>query len=226
MNLADIYLESQARLTALADDLTGDDAEATVPASPAWTVRDTYAHLVGVAVDVMAKRLEGAGSDAWTAAQVRSRADRTLDEVVQEWATVVRGMAAMIASHPDELWRFVGGTWLHEQDIRAAVGLRGLRHTDGGEVALGLVDAIGPRMSEARLPPLIIETGDRRWVLGEADTTGRDPLRLEIDAYELARAVGGRRSIAQMSAYPWSRDPSAHLPFIATYGPTPVDLQD
>jgi uncharacterized protein (TIGR03083 family) len=225
MNAKDLsatYRQSRERLTDLAADLTDADVNKIVLASPAWTVRDTYAHLVGAAADVVAGRVDGAGTDAWTAAQVAERGSVTLADQIEEWVGVGPDFEAAIERNPGNLWRFVGGTWLHEQDIRGTVGLRGLRHTDGCEVACGLVDAIGVRIADAGLAPLTILTGDRRWVLGD----GGGEVTLSIDAYELARAVGGRRSPAQMAAYDWSADPTPYVPLIATYGPTEVDLHD
>ena len=47
-------------------------------------MKDVYAHLAGLCADVEAGRLEGAGTDEWTARQVDERKDRTLAENVAE----------------------------------------------------------------------------------------------------------------------------------------------
>ncbi len=228
MDLATTYLNSVDRLISLAGDLSDDDCATVVPASPAWTVRDTYAHLAGAATDMVAGNTAGAGSDQWTATQVEARARHSLPDIVAEWRAVAPVFAEMIGTHSEQLWRFVSGTWLHEQDIRAAVGLRGLRNTDGGEVALGLVDAIGARIEAAGLPALRIEVAaaidsHRTWLLGPgaAAATLRPP-----DRYELARMAGGRRSLEQMRSWEWEGDAEPYLPLLATYGPTDVDLTD
>jgi len=222
MDHASAYRQSRERLSDLARDLSSTDDQSTVPASPAWTVRDTYAHLAGAAADVVAGNLQDAGSDAWTAAQVTARAGRALDDILREWAEVGPEFEELIATSPESWWRFVSGTWLHEQDIRAAVGLRGLRNTDGGEVTLLLVDTIADRIAAADLPALRIMTDGRSWTLGD----GPPAASLRADRYELARSVGGRRSVEQMAALDWEGDGRRYLPLLATYGPPDDDLID
>jgi hypothetical protein len=59
------------RVTALVRTLD-PAAEATpVPATPAWSVHDLLAHLVGVSRDAVEGRLDGVSTDAWTAAGSR-----------------------------------------------------------------------------------------------------------------------------------------------------------
>ena len=64
-----------------------DDAQmqTPVPACPAWRVHDLLCHLVGLPGDVNAGRIEGAGTDPWTAAQVAGHCDNTRDELLDEW---------------------------------------------------------------------------------------------------------------------------------------------
>ncbi len=216
------YRQSRERLTDLAADLSGENRAAIVPASPAWTVKDTYAHVVGAAADVVHGRLDGAGGDAWTAAQVEARATHGLEQILEEWDGIGPRFEASLAAAPDALWRFVSGTWLHEQDIRGAIGLRGLRDTEGGAVALRLVDAVADRVDSAGLTALQVEAGDHRWVLGP----GEPAVVLTSDPYELARAVGGRRSLRQMAAMEWQGDFEPYMPLLPSYGPTAVDLTD
>lgn len=216
------YRQSRERLTDLAGDLTAEDQQRTVPATPAWTVKDTYAHVVGAAADAVRGRVKGAGTDAWTAAQVEARAGHTLEQMLAEWDVVGPRFEEQVVTAPDALWLFVSGTWLHEQDIRAALGLRGLRDTEGGRVALRLVDPVADRLLDAGLPALQIDAGDHHWMLGSGDPAAS----LRTDPYELARAVGGRRSHHQITGMDWQGDPSPYAPLLPSYGPTATDLVD
>src|SRR3954468_20563801 len=69
----EIYGGTARRLLDLLDDL--DDAAWSTPvtATPSWTVRDLVAHLAGLTADAQAGRLEGAGTDEWTARQIAAR---------------------------------------------------------------------------------------------------------------------------------------------------------
>src|SRR6266700_514355 len=54
LDLAAAYAETQARLAELVRDLPSERLATTVPASPAWDVKDVVAHLTGLAGDVLA----------------------------------------------------------------------------------------------------------------------------------------------------------------------------
>jgi hypothetical protein len=45
-------------------------ADRSVPACPAWTIRQTVAHLAGVAQDIVSLNVENKAADCWTQAQV------------------------------------------------------------------------------------------------------------------------------------------------------------
>ena len=80
----------------------------------------------------------------------------------------------------------------HEHDLRGALGVPGARDSDAASV--GLEFAVGSwihyGVKPAALPALQAETGERRW------SSGPDPATtLRADAFELMRAVTGRRSL-------------------------------
>ena len=66
-------------------------------------------HLTGLCADIMTGNVVGAPSDAWTAAQVAARRDRTFDEVLAEWndtapaATERATIPAAFERHPEYL---------------------------------------------------------------------------------------------------------------------------
>ena len=104
-----------------------------------WTVGDVARHVVGSMADVAAGRLEGLGSPEVTKREVDERAGRSAAELADECAEVTKAAAGMLPLFDDAAWAAAspGGyegtlgdgvealwydTWLHANDIRAALG--------------------------------------------------------------------------------------------------------
>jgi uncharacterized protein (TIGR03083 family) len=104
-----------------------------------WTVGDVARHTVGSIADVVGGRLEGLGSPEATAREVAERADQTSIAIAGECAEVRKGVAGMLPLFDDAAWAAAapGGyegtlgdgvealwydTWMHGNDIRAALG--------------------------------------------------------------------------------------------------------
>ena len=122
-----------------------DDAALARPTRcEGWTVSDVAAHVAGSMADVVAGRLEGAGSAEWTARQVEERRGRPANELADEVAGSAKVADDLLAAFDDEAWAGpapagVTGTlgdgvlalwydaYLHADDIRAAVGLASVR---------------------------------------------------------------------------------------------------
>jgi len=109
-----------------------------------WTVADVAAHIAGSMADVVAGRLEGAGSPEWTARQVDERRGRTASELADEVAGSAKVAEDLLAAFDDDAWAGpapagVAGTlgdgvlalwydaYLHADDIRQAVGMASVR---------------------------------------------------------------------------------------------------
>src|SRR5205814_3133829 len=108
----------------------GDDtARATrVPACQEWSVHDVLAHVAGIPADVLAGRLDGMTTEAWTAVQVETRRSASVDEIAAEWETTAGQFAAMVDDFPG--WYGVqvcADLAVHEQDLRGALGKPGFR---------------------------------------------------------------------------------------------------
>ena len=113
-------------MTALLRGVDPEVADRRVPACPQWTVREVAAHLAGVCDDMLEGRLDGVASDGWTAAQVEARADRSLDEILDEWESARapgRGAFGESGVHPQMLFDEV----THEHDVRGALDRPGAR---------------------------------------------------------------------------------------------------
>jgi uncharacterized protein (TIGR03083 family) len=117
-----------------------DEPSLTRPSRCAgWTVGDVAAHMAGTMADVVAGRLEGAGSPEWTSRQVEERKGRSGTELADEIAGAAKVAADLLAGFDDAVWAGpapagvtgtlgdgVLGLWydayLHADDIRDALG--------------------------------------------------------------------------------------------------------
>lgn len=200
-----------------------------VPACPGWTVHDVVAHLTGLCQDWVDGRLDKYASDAWTAGQVARFSASSCDEILGVWSATVGAFGALtepFLGQPPSRWAF-GDAVVHEADIKGALG--------SGRVPLDAV-RLGLRGSLARwehevlrpagLLPLDVRTPDSDVVrLGEQ---GGAAATVEVETYELFRALAGRRTASQVRRWEWSADPE---PWVAAGLPIPftwasLDLVD
>src|SRR5688500_13751431 len=101
-DLAELYEGTRERIeevVAARGDVEAAGA-AWVPACPYWTVKDVIANLAGNGADVLAGNVEGAATEAWTAAQIEARRELTVEEVLAEWNLVGPKFAGMLADLP------------------------------------------------------------------------------------------------------------------------------
>jgi uncharacterized protein (TIGR03083 family) len=173
------------------------DRDAPSPLTPAWTVGDTFAHMVGVTTDVLEGRLEGVASDAWTQAQVDARVGRSISSMIDEWQTNADAFDAVVAAVPT----VVSGQVLfdavtHEHDVRHAVGAPSAPDTDAVAIAANwiLVSAAAGKSEMTPAVRLLVGDHDVVWGTGESTATAT------ASPFELVRTVSGRRSAAQVLA--------------------------
>jgi hypothetical protein len=205
--------------------LDGEALEITVPATPAWSVADAVAHVVGIAHDLNAQRFDVTDPDEWTARQVRGRCDATIDDLEVAWEHEaprfeegLRLMGYEVGSH------FVGDLLHHAADIHHAVGLE--RPDDEEAMAVSLdfyPDPCHQVLAAHDRGSLGVRATDpprERWTLG----AGREVATLAATRYELFRALGGRRSQHQLRAMTWTGDVDAIARMLTSYPPPIHDL--
>lgn len=149
-----------------------------VPACPEWTVQQTASHLVGVPEDLLAGRMEGITSDAWTNAQVQRHAGESLQELRAALEETIAPFDAMLTaiSSPSNS-QLVMDALTHEIDLREALGLGYEESSLPLSVAKAwLVDLIERRDSSA---------------IAAIDASG-------CSDFDLVRSLTGRRSATQM----------------------------
>jgi uncharacterized protein (TIGR03083 family) len=219
MQTDEIYGGTARRLSDLLDDL--DDAAWSTPvtATPSWTVRDLVAHLAGLTADVQAGRLEGAGTDEWTARQIAERDGRSAAEVLAEWRAGFPKIEAMLARGEGSP-AFAYDVLVHEHDIRGALGHAGISDlATVTAVVEPLVQYLGARITKAEKPALKLLVDGSEWVAGSGDPK----VTAETGLYELFRALFGRRSENQVRSWQWSDDPSTYFEVLSVFGPVRQD---
>jgi hypothetical protein len=77
-------------------------------------------------------------------------------------------------------------------------------------------------LDEARLGAVEVEVGDEAWTLGP----GAPVASLRADRFELFRALGGRRSAAQIRALAWQGDADSVAPLMSRYPLPATDLRE
>ena len=203
------YLAVKDRVTGL---VRTADAACVVPATPAWNVRDVVAHLTGLCEDWVAHRLDGYASQEWADAQVNRFASNSVAEVLQSWDVAAEAFAALpddAIMGPPARWAF-GDAVTHEADLRGALDSGRVPENFVAIVLKGSIARWRQVLFEANAPPLLLRAPDlREWWLGapsEADTAV-----VEAPAYEIFRALAGRRTEDQVRSWHWSADPTPFL---------------
>jgi uncharacterized protein (TIGR03083 family) len=214
VDCGEIYELTRRDLIALLRSCRPEELDTMVPATPEWSVHDVLSHLVGIAADLNAQSF-GGDPDAWTAAQVKSRAHDTVDELAAEWDREaprfedgLRLFGYDLGSH------FVGDLLQHVADVRHALGLA---HPEDNETLSVALDAylvtFEKSLEESAIGSVELSAGRGHWTLGSgpvvASVTG--------ERYELFRALGGRRTAPQVRALKWSGDIDVVLPAVSPY---------
>lgn len=209
MDVAAIYQASAERLVALARELDGAALALPVAATPPWSVADAIGHLAGVAEDMLAGNLAGAGGEAWTAAQVERNAGRPIGAVCEEWLERVPGIVAMVGALGPAGGFLAFDVWTHEQDIRATVG----------------VGAVADDELVAALAALAVGSFERPYeiALDGAPAAGDRDLVLLTTGFDLLRSVFGRRTRSQLEALAWSGLGAAEAAAGLSIFPLPVE---
>lgn len=207
------YLASEASLSELLRSLPSDELDAPVPACPGWSVLDVLRHVVGITEDAAAGKLGGVPDDEQTAAQIASRADRGLDDLLTSWDALAPTFASNVAANG--VWPAAIDVATHEHDVRHAVDRPGDRD---GDVVRDLSDVLAGGMVRQLGLRIETPTGSR----GDDDAD----LTLRTTAFELFRLRMGRRSRAQLESLDWVGDPTPVLDDVCAFGPSPVDIEE
>jgi len=231
MNLIERYQFNRTSFQLLGRSLSESQGQVNVAATPDWTVSDNFAHMAGVADDVLAGRLEGVATDPWTEAQVQARRGRSLSELLEEWESKAPAVEELLMPMADQIDpRLVIDLWTHEQDVRGALGIAGGdRDSTLTWIVEQLVTGWQQRIEHSELPALQIEilepTGDLH-AQSDHVTSGETVGLLRIALFEAARLALGRRSRQQILNYEWSgvADAAAYIDLLVVFSPAIQDI--
>ena len=210
MNMGEMYRAGRIGMIELGRSLSDEQAAMPVPACPRWSIKDVYAHQAGVVDDALAGRLDGVTTDPWTALQVEKRKNNTLTEVLDEWESIVGPFEAFLetGAAPPQV---IVDQWSHEQDIRGALDRPGNR--DDARAKFAVQALAGMRGESWEHAPIEVIGDSGTWMLGK----GEPQITLRASDYDLARALLGRRSRAQVEAMDWTGDPTPILDHLVVF---------
>jgi uncharacterized protein (TIGR03083 family) len=218
-DIARHYRSAHERLSEFARGLSAEQAETAVTGTPGWSVHDVLAHLAAIPTDALAGRLAGLPSDDDTATQVAERKDRDIRELLDEWAPNVPAMCegAQAGLVPPNL---AVDALTHEQDIRGALGAGPSLTPEELRFCTNLYAfGCGYGLKQAGIPPLAIAATDSDFAFTAG--VGEPAASVRASEFELFRALSGRRSRAQVTAYDWTGDPAPYLDRFNIFGALP-----
>jgi uncharacterized protein (TIGR03083 family) len=238
LDLGTAYLDLQGRVL----DATADPAvhEAPVPACPEWSVRDVVGHVAGLAHDAVAGELpslslidparDASTRDGMTDDQVRRSRSLDFADIVEGWRRATEQLTPMLRGEtpfPSQLFGadavLVTDLWVHDSDIRGALGLPRPPEDAAMSVALASYGfLVAQRIGAGGLAAIELRYAGKQRVIGK----GEPAAAVTADRYELVRMLAGRRSRAQIAAMEWTGDPTPYLALIPAYGERADDLID
>ncbi|MFM8563292.1 MAG: maleylpyruvate isomerase family mycothiol-dependent enzyme [Acidimicrobiia bacterium] len=189
--VVEAYRSLRQRVIELARSIPEVDSRRTVPSCPDWSVSDVLAHMVGINEDILAGRMDGVTTDAWTQAQVDRHVDEPPARLAEIWNSIAVEFDVLLPHIPTPVnSQLVMDAVTHEHDLRHAIGSTDGRESDAVGVALGwLLDT-----AEARQPGL-----------------GHRLAQSSVPRFQLLRSLTGRRTIRQMDELGLPGEPIASM---------------
>jgi uncharacterized protein (TIGR03083 family) len=220
---AQIYSALRGRVSDLVHDADEEQLERLAPAAPEWRVRDLVAHLSGITADINVGNLDGVATDAWTARQVATRRDWSIDRLLDEWDTEAAKVEGIMPSMPEvAVGQMTFDAATHEHDIRGGLDCPGARDSDAVRVSFDWgVQAISGMVDHAGAT-LCIDTEAGRQTTG----TGARQIALRAGRFELFRAMTGRRSLDQLRELGWEGEAAPELLVLGIFTPRPTPLAE
>lgn len=211
-----LYRDQRRALLDLVGSLGPEELGTVVPATPAWTVHDVVAHLVGITADLNALRFDVVDAEAWTARQVAERRTATVPQLAVEWEAEadrfeegLRLLGYELGSH------YVGDLLQHSQDVREALGRDDVDDDLALAVALDFyVDAFSKALAGNGAGAVVVRVGQEAWTAGTGDVVAT----VAAERLPLFRAFGGRIEGDRVRSFDWTGDIDAVLPFVNAYG--------
>jgi hypothetical protein len=173
------YKDLRSRVLSLSEKISADDEQKIVPATPQWNVQQLLCHIVGVPEDILAGRMEGVTSDAWTDAQVELFKGLSVSELMNVFQNSATPLDEILPMIPQPvISQFVMDAVTHEHDLRGAMKEPGARDSVAVDVALGFLFQLLAK-TDVPLLQILLASSTPRW--------------------DIFRSLTGRRTIIQMN---------------------------
>jgi len=218
---AQTYGALRGRVSDLVRDAGDERLERNAPAAPEWRVRDIVAHLSGVTADINAGNLDGVATDAWTARQVDTRREWSIERLLEEWGTEAAKVEAVMATLPEAaLGQLTMDAATHEQDIRGGLERPGARDCDAIAIGMDWGIAVLASIADQADTTLRLETDAGSAMVG----SGAREVGVRVERYELFRTMTGRRSAEQIRSFDWDGEPTPELLVFPIFTPRATSL--
>jgi uncharacterized protein (TIGR03083 family) len=209
------YQRTRARVCTLLLDATPDALARTVPACPAWTVKDLAAHLAGVPATLAAGNFPSGDVDEWLQGIVDERREVEVEDLVAEWNALDAAIEPMLQGMGSLMFTDVA---IHEHDLRGALGEP---DHDALEVAAAMACALSSfeqPLHDAGLGAIAVAHDGRTWRTHDTEAGWT----LLVEPWEATRALGSRRTADELRALPSEGGGEAYIAVVAAHLPLPV----
>jgi uncharacterized protein (TIGR03083 family) len=214
------YRAAREEILAMVADLPAERSGLDAPTCPGWSVHDVVSHLTGIAVDVSAGRVDGAGSPEWTARQVDARRDVPVADICREWRDAAVGFDAILAGAPDLAARAAADAVVHAVDLAVALD----RPVDAARLPVATAASryshlFAARVEAAGLGAALVLDEDGTALVGADDPK----VVVQGPALDLLLAFSGRLTEEQVRALRWQGEPADVAALISPYGTLPAE---
>ena len=208
------YQRTRARVCALLLDATPGALARTVPACPAWTVKDLAAHLAGVPATLAAGDFPSGDVNEWLQGIVDARRGVEVGALVAEWNAQDATIEPMLQGAGSLMFNDVT---VHEHDLRGALGTPDHHALEVDPVMACELSFFAPRLQEQGLGAIVVEHDGRTWRTHDADAGWT----LHVDPWEASRALSSRRTADELRALPSDGGGEDYLAVVAAHLPLP-----
>lgn len=210
-----LYRDSRSRILRLAADAGPDGRAVTVPACPEWSVHDLVAHCVSMPAAIAAGDLPGNDLAGWLDAILTARADRSIEELGAEWASVDDTIVAMVSGGGGVL---LDDLVVHEHDLRGALGRPDHSVLDGEVFVPRALHSCVPELERRGLGAIEVRHGHKVWRSHDAPTGWV----LEVSPWEAVRVLYSRRTEAELRAGGRATDMTPFVELLDDHLPLPI----
>ncbi len=160
-------------------------------------------------------------TDPWTARQVDTRRDWSIEQLLEEWETEGAKVEAVMASLPEvAVGQMTTDAATHEQDLRGGLERPGARDCDAIAIGFDWSVQVLEGLAEPADATLRIETDAGTATVG----TGGRRIGVRADRFELFRTMTGRRSLEQIRSFDWDGEPAPELLVLPIFTPRETPL--